>query len=73
MPGFAHAGGDHPPAAGQDRLAGLLEGLAKAVGHGIQRLPLDLEDAAAAGDQAGRVDGTGGQQGFGHADATQRK
>jgi len=71
--GFAHAGGDHPAAAGQDRLAGLLEGLAKAVGDGIQRLPLDLEHAAATGDQAGRVDGTGGQQGFGHADATQRK
>ena len=73
MPGLAHAGGDHPATAGQDRLAGLLEGFAEAVGHGIQRLPLDLEDAAAAGNQAGRVDGTGGQQGFGHADATQRK
>ncbi len=42
------------PRLGQDRLASLLEGLAEAVGHGIQRLPLDLEDAAAAGDQAGR-------------------
>ncbi len=73
VPGLAHAGGDHPAAAAQDRLAGLLERLAEAVGHRIQRLPLDFEHAAATGDQAGRVDGTGGQQGFGHADATQRK
>lgn len=71
--GLAHAGRNHASTAGQDRLAGLLEGLAEAVGHGIQRLPFDLEHAAATGDQAGRVDGTGGQQGFGHADATQRK
>ncbi len=73
VPGFAHAGGHHTPAAGQDRLAGLLEGLAEAVSHGLQCLPLDLEHAAATGDQAGRVGRTGGQQGFGHADATQRK
>ena len=71
--GLAHAGGDHPAAAAQDRLAGLLEGLAEAGGNRIQSLLLDLEDATATGDQTGRIDGTGGQGGLGHADATQRK
>ncbi|MNI39133.1 hypothetical protein D3C73_933080 [compost metagenome] len=73
MAGLAHAGGDYPAAAAQDRPAGLLEGIAEAVGHGVQRLPFDLEHAPATGNQGGRVGGTGGQQGFGHADATQRK
>ncbi len=71
--GLAHAGGDHPAAAAQDGLAGLLEGLAQPVGDGLQRLLLDLEDAAAARHQGGGIDGTGGQGRLGHADATQRK
>jgi hypothetical protein len=71
--GLAHAGGDHPAAAGQDQAAGLGEGRADAGADGRQGLRFDVEDAATAGDQAvgigGRLGGGGHVRGPDGADS----
>ncbi|MNT30475.1 hypothetical protein D3C72_1662710 [compost metagenome] len=72
MAGFAHPGGHYPALALQHQLAGLAEGIAQPVGHRGQGVGLDLEDAAAAGDQCRGVGRMGEQGRYSHAGATRK-
>ena len=65
VPGLAHAGGHHPPAAGKRQLAGAGKLAIDPGSDRRQGLALDFQHAAATGHQAGRLGVLGGQDGGG--------